>query len=62
MLHPVQVEIFKKMTAEDKLVTSMRLYHSAWELKTAVLRQQHPDWDESQVEAKVRDIFLNART
>jgi len=62
MLHPVQLEIFKKMTAEEKLELSMRLYWSARALKAAALRQQHPDWDEARIENRVREIFLYARS
>ena len=50
----VQIEIFKKMTPEQKLKLSMSLYWSARRLKASWLRQQHPDWTEEQ--------FKNART
>jgi len=58
----VQIEIFRKMTAEQKLKLSMRLYWSARRLKAAWLRRQHPDWTEEQVQAEVTEIFKNART
>ncbi len=58
----IQIEIFKKMTAEQKLKLSMRLYWSARRLKAAWLRQQHPGWTEDQVQAEVTEIFKNART
>lgn len=58
----VQIEIFKKMTPDQKLKLSMSLYWSARRLKASWLRQQHPDWSEEQVENKVTEIFRNART
>ena len=58
----VQIEIFKKMSAAEKVRLSMRLYWSARRLKAAGLRQQHPDWTEEQVQSKVTEIFTNART
>jgi hypothetical protein len=56
----VQREIFQKMTPEQKLHLSMRLYYSAWELKSAWLRQIHPDWTQEQIQQEVRRIFTNA--
>ena len=50
------------MTPEQKLKVAMDLYHCARELKAAGLRSQHPGWTESEVQEKVREIFLYART
>ncbi len=53
-----QVEIFRRMTPEQKLRAAERLYWSARELKAAGFRAQHPEWSEAQVEKAVRDVFL----
>jgi len=53
---------FISMSAEKKLELSLQLYYSARELKRSWLKQQHPDWSEAVTEAKVREIFLYART
>jgi hypothetical protein len=53
---------FKSMTAEQKLELSLELYYSAKELKRSWLRMQHKDWTDKQVEDKLREIFLYART
>jgi len=58
----IQKEIFRKMTGEQKLKLSMRLYFSARRLKAAGLRRQHPDWTEEQIQQGVTEIFTNART
>ena len=50
------------MTPIQKLDMALRLYYSARELKAAGLRAQHPDWTEDQIDAKVKEIFLYART
>ncbi len=61
-MHPEQKKSFQSMTSEQKLRVAMNLYHSARKLKAAAFRQQHPDWYEEQIEQKVREIFLYART
>ena len=61
-MHPVQKEIFQKMTIEQKLNASLRLYYSAWELKAAGLRKEYPDLKEDQIQQKVKEVFLYART
>jgi hypothetical protein len=58
----IQLEIIKKMTAEQKLRLSEQLYFDARRLKSDWLRQLHPDWTVEQVELKVREIFMYART
>lgn len=53
---------FKNFSPERKLLLSMELYHSARKLKTASLRNLHPDMSDEQIEKKVKEIFLNARS
>lgn len=50
------------MSPEQKLQIALDLYRSSRELKTAWLKQQHPDWDGEKVQKKVREIFLYAST
>jgi hypothetical protein len=50
------------MTPGQKLQLFSDLYHAARKLKTAAIRQQHPDWSEAEISGKVREIFLYART
>ena len=61
-MHPVQQKIFKEMSPAKKLELSARLYSSARELKTAAIHQQHPLWTEKEVNNKVREIFLYAKS
>jgi len=61
-LHPIQIEIFRKMSPAQKLELAEGLWIEMRELKSAYLRQLHPDWTEQQVQEKVREIFLNAAT
>ena len=60
-MHPYQKRIFQEMTPEQKLRVALRLYYSARELKAAGLRAQNPDWNEAEIQAKVKEIFLNAK-
>ena len=55
---PTQADIIAKMTPAQKLRAAMRLYWSARALKTAAVRQQHPDWTDDAVARHVRDLFL----
>ena len=55
-------ERFKNMTPGQKLDLSLRLYFNARELKTVVIHQLHPELTEKELEKKVRDIFLYARS
>ena len=57
----MQNEVLKKMSPQQKLETSMQLYHSARELKIAWLRQLHSDWSDQKIQEAVREIFVNAR-
>ena len=57
----VQVEIYRRMTPEQRLAVALSLYRSAREFKAACLRQFHPDWTEKQVQEAVKEAFLYAR-
>lgn len=61
-MHPIQKNIFKSMTPEQKLKVALRLNYSAQELKAAGLRSLHPDWSEEKIRTKIREIFFYART
>ena len=50
------------MTAGQKLNLSLRLYSSARELKAAALHKLHPELTKIEIEEKVKEIFLYART
>jgi hypothetical protein len=59
---PEQIEILRRMTPEQRWRSAHRLYWTMRRHKAAFIRSQHPDWPESRIEAKVREIFSNART
>jgi hypothetical protein len=61
-MNPEQKKIFESMTPEQKLRIAADIYYSARKLKAAALKQQHPEWNEEQIEQKVREIFLYAGT
>jgi len=58
---PEQFAIYRRMTPEQRWREANRLYWSARKMKVAFIRNQHPDWTESQVEAEVREIFIRAQ-
>ena len=50
------------MARAQKLRAAQRLFHSAWQLKAAALRAEHPDWTDEAIQRAVRMIFLYARS
>ena len=52
----------KDFTPEKKLLLSLNLYHSAVKLKKASLRKFHPELSEKEIQKKVKEIFLYARS
>jgi len=61
-LSPEQIEIFRRMTPEQRWRAAHRLYWTMRRHKAAFLRSQHPEWPEQKVEDEVRRIFSHART
>ena len=61
-LHPIQVEIYRRMSAEQKLRIAGQLYWDARKLKAGWLRHIHPDWSEEEILETVKKIFLYAST
>jgi len=59
-LTPEYVDALRRMTGQQKIKAAFELYDAARRLKTAALREQHPDWTAEQVEQGVREIFMNA--
>jgi hypothetical protein len=55
-------QILQAMSPTQKLRAAERLYHSAWQLKAAALRAEHPDWSGEAIHRAVREIFLYARS
>jgi hypothetical protein len=55
------IRILRAMTPEQKLRAAEELYDSARDLKAAVMRQDHPDWNEEQIRRAVRDWLSHAR-
>jgi hypothetical protein len=57
-----QQQIVARMTPSQKLAAFHQLRNTAWQLKSAALRHQHPEWSPERLEAEVRKQFLYART
>ena len=50
------------INSEQKLTEALKLYFLARELKTVGLRMMNPNMTEQQIQEKVKEIFLNARS
>ncbi len=59
---PEQIEIFRRMTPEQRWHAAHRLYWTMRRHKAAFLHSQHPDWTDEKVASEVRSTFLHART
>ena len=57
---PEYRETLRRMSGEEKLRAAFALYWEARALKAARLRKLHPDWEEVQIQARVREIFMHA--
>ena len=57
-----QIEVFRRMTPEQRWLAARQLYWTMRRHKTAFTQSQHPDWSEQQVADAVRQIFSHART
>lgn len=53
-----QDEILRCMTPARRLEIARELYETAWNLKWAGVKRQHPEWPDQEIFAKVRRIFL----
>ena len=54
------VELIRALTPARKLEIAHGLWQTAWELTTAGVRAREPGLSESEVTARVREIFLRA--
>jgi hypothetical protein len=55
------VKQVKKLTPEQKLLLSLRLYHSAKELKIVAIRNFYPEKINKEIKEKVKEIFFYVR-
>lgn len=53
-----QDEILRAMSPGRRLQVAQGLYETAWQLKAAGLRREHPDWPEERVMGKLRRVFV----
>ncbi len=53
-------KIYHNISAEAKLLESIKLYFAAKELKRAALKNMYPDLSISEIELKLREIFNRA--
>ena len=61
-MHPEQKKIYQSMTPGKKLQAALRLYYSAREFKAAGIKKHNPGLHEEEIQEKVREAFLYART
>ncbi len=57
-----QEKYIKQLSPEQKLKASQQLYFSARSLKIASFKKKYPNLSKKEIEKKVTEIFLYART
>lgn len=58
----LQVQRYRCMTPAERWRQACELRDMAVALKSAWLRQQHPEWSQTELDRHVREIFLYATT
>ncbi len=53
-----QEEIIRTMSPGRRLEVARELYETAWQVKAAGLRREHPEWPEELLLAKLRRVFV----
>ena len=59
---PEQIEIFRRMTPEQRWGAAHNLDWTMRQHKTACLQSQQPDWSPERVAETVRELLGSART
>jgi hypothetical protein len=60
-LHPEQIKALRKMSLERRAELALGFIRSMRRLKAAGLRTHHPGWSETEIEAELRRLTLDAR-
>jgi hypothetical protein len=61
-LHPEQIKALRRMTPEQRLRLSLRFIEEMRHMRAVMLREEHPDWRQEQIQRALRDFVSNARS
>ncbi|MCE9601433.1 MAG: hypothetical protein K8S21_04355 [Gemmatimonadetes bacterium] len=56
-----QTRALRAMTADEKIRVSQALWEETWEVLAAGVRGRNPEWAESQVVTRVRELLRDVR-
>jgi len=56
--HEAQNKILREMSPRRRLEVAQELYETAWQLKLAGLRREHPERSDELIFAQARRVFL----
>ena len=56
-----QIEMYRRMTPQQKYDAVVELMNSACKKKMAYLASIHPDWSEEKIQEEIRKWHLHAR-
>ena len=60
-LHPLQIEILRRMTPAQRFDRGLRFLQMTREWLAAGVRSRHPDWPADRVTAETRRLIDHAR-
>lgn len=58
----IQTRLLQGMSTEQKLRIAAQLRDAAWAFKAVGIRMAHPELADGDVQERVRQVFLNARS
>ena len=59
-LHPAQIDALRKLTPAQRLELGLGFIEQMRDLRAAMLRKEHPEWNERQLAEALRDFVLHA--
>jgi hypothetical protein len=60
-MQAIQYSIYRKLTPDQKIRIATGLYFTARKIKQAALQAKYPHLSDTEIQIKLRDIFLHAR-
>ena len=53
-----QADLLRAMTPGRRLEIAISMYETAWAIKSSALRARHPEWEEKELQVRLRRTFL----
>jgi hypothetical protein len=60
-LDPIQIEIFRKLSFQEKWAIAQGMHRLARETRTRVLKRENPTWTDTEVEAAIAHELIHRK-